>query len=251
VEEHNFDIRKQLLEFDDVMNQQREVIYARRREIMVEEDLESSIHAYLDDVLETMYEDLPKVKAGEEIDSETRESHLARLKDVFALDRVMSLDGRVPDMEEVRQGVLTILEGLKQNAPDHFQEILRFFLLESLDRFWKEHLLNMDHLKEGIGLRGYGQKDPKQEYKREGFQLFQELLFMIKESTLKSLCHIRLREVSEEQLQHQDQTKDLQLQGGDETAASQEPVKRSEPKVGRNDPCPCGSGRKYKKCCGR
>jgi preprotein translocase subunit SecA len=251
VEEHNFDIRKQLLEFDDVMNQQREVIYARRREIMVEEDLESSIHAYLDDVLETMYEDLPKLKAGEEIDPEIRESHLARLKDVFALDRVMALDGQVPDMEEARQGVLTILEELKRNAPDHFQEILRFFLLESLDRFWKEHLLNMDHLKEGIGLRGYGQKDPKQEYKREGFQLFQELLFMIKESTLKSLCHIRLREVSEEQLQHQDQTKDLQLQGGDETAASQEPVKRSEPKVGRNDPCPCGSGRKYKKCCGR
>jgi len=251
VEEHNFDIRKQLLEFDDVMNQQREVIYARRREIMVEEDLESSIHAYLDDVLETMYEDLPKIKAGEEIDPETRKSHLARLKDVFALDRVMSLDDQVPDMEEARQGVLTILEELKRNAPDHFHEILRFFLLESLDRFWKEHLLNMDHLKEGIGLRGYGQKDPKQEYKREGFQLFQELLYLIKESTLKSLCHIRLREVSEEQLQHQDQTKDLQLQGGDETAASQEPVKRSAPKVGRNDPCPCGSGRKYKKCCGR
>ena len=251
VEEHNFDIRKQLLEFDDVMNQQREVIYTRRREIMVEEDLESSIHAYLDDVLEVMYEDLPKTKAGEDMDPDVQEVHLAKLKDVFALDRVMSLDGSIPTQDEAKQGVLTILGELKQNASDHYHEILRFFLLESLDRFWKEHLLNMDHLKEGIGLRGYGQKDPKQEYKREGFELFQELLFLIKESTLKSLCHIRLREVSEEQLQHQDQTEDLQLQGGDETAASQEPVKRSTPKVGRNDPCPCGSGKKYKKCCGR
>ena len=251
VEEHNFDIRKQLLEFDDVMNQQREVIYTRRREIMVEEDLESSIHAYLDDVLEVMYEDLPKTKAGEDMDPDVQEVHLAKLKDVFALDRVMSLDGSIPTQDEAKQGVLTILGELKQNASDHYHEILRFFLLESLDRFWKEHLLNMDHLKEGIGLRGYGQKDPKQEYKREGFELFQELLYLIKESTLKSLCHIRLREVSEEQLQHQDQTEDLQLQGGDETAASQEPVKRSAPKVGRNDPCPCGSGKKYKKCCGR
>ena len=251
VEEHNFDIRKQLLEFDDVMNQQREVIYARRREIMVQDDLESSIHVYLDDVLEVMYDDLPKVKAGEDIDPELKEVHLAKLKDVFALDRVMSLNEQLPSQDEARQGVLNILGNLKENAPDHYHEILRFFLLESLDRFWKEHLLNMDHLKEGIGLRGYGQKDPKQEYKREGFELFQELLYLIKESTLKALCHIRLREVSEEQLQHQDQTKDLQLQGADETAASQEPVKRSEPKVGRNDPCPCGSGRKYKKCCGR
>ncbi len=251
VEEHNFDIRKQLLEFDDVMNQQREVIYTRRREIMVEEDLEKSIHAYLDDVLEVMYENLPKTKAGEDMDPDVKEVHLAKLKDVFALDRVMSLDGSIPTQDEAKQGVLTILDELKQNASDHYHEILRFFLLESLDRFWKEHLLNMDHLKEGIGLRGYGQKDPKQEYKREGFELFQELLFLIKESTLKSLCHIRLREVSEEQLQHQDQTEDLQLQGGDETAASQEPVKRSAPKVGRNDPCPCGSGKKYKKCCGR
>ncbi|MFP4630225.1 MAG: preprotein translocase subunit SecA [Desulfohalobiaceae bacterium] len=252
VEQHNFDIRKQLLEFDDVLNQQREVIYTRRREIMVQEDLEDTLHGFLDDVLEEIYAGLERAGKDPEERSQARGIVKSRLEEVFGLHRVLDLQAEVPEQEQARQAVLSILEELKDRAGAHYQEILRFFLLENLDRYWKEHLLNMDHLKEGIGLRGYGQKDPKQEYKREGFELFQGLLHLIKENTLKSLCHIRLREVSQEQLQHQEQPQDLQLSGSQQSEgpAAKQPYKRKDPKVGRNDPCPCGSGRKYKKCCG-
>ncbi|MDZ7762010.1 MAG: preprotein translocase subunit SecA [Desulfovermiculus sp.] len=252
VEEHNFNIRKQLLEFDDVMNQQREVIYTRRREIMTLEDPEPMIMGFVDDLLEDVM--APVAEGGKEApDEETVKGVKSRLEEVFAINRVMSLDNYLPSLEEAKGKVEEILGILKDNAGEHYQEILRFFLLESLDRFWKEHLLNMDYLKEGIGLRGYGQKNPKQEYKKEGFELFQELLYLIKENTLKALCRVRLQEAPQEELQHQEQPSELQFTGADETAASTnpEPFKRDKPKVGRNDPCPCGSGKKYKKCCGR
>ncbi|MCF8104630.1 MAG: preprotein translocase subunit SecA [Desulfohalobiaceae bacterium] len=251
VEEHNFDIRKQLLEFDDVMNQQRMVIYERRREIMRDRSLEEAIHGYIKDIMEGIYEPLAgKGKDGP--DAESVEMVRSRLQDVFALNRVLDPSSELPSREQAESGVHTILNELKSSAGEHYQEILRFFLLENLDRYWKEHLLNMDHLKEGIGLRGYGQKDPKQEYKKEGFNLFQEMLDLVKEGTLKALCRVRLQETAEEELQHQDTAKDLQLSApGGDGSLSQEPYKRSQPKVGRNDPCPCGSGRKHKKCCGR
>jgi len=250
VEEHNFDIRKQLLEFDDVLNQQREVIYTRRREIMNTEDMEPVIESLLDDVLEVLYEPFDD-KGKDKPDEESLDILRAKLKEIFALNRVMDLSGALPDQEQARQGVRSILGWLKESAGEHHQEILRFFLLESLDRFWKEHLLNMDHLKEGIGLRGYGQKDPKQEYKKEGFELFQELLYLIKENTFKALCHIRLEQVAQEELQHEE-TAQLQYSGGEDAAAeAPQPYKRKDRKVGRNEPCPCGSGRKYKKCCGQ
>jgi preprotein translocase subunit SecA len=252
VEEHNFSIRKQLLEFDDVMNQQREVIYTRRREIMTLSDLEPMIHGFVDDLLEDIM--APVVESGKDgPDEEAVQSVKSRLEEVFALQRVLSLQEYLPSQEQAKAKVLEILTNLKANAGEHYQEILRFFLLESLDRFWKEHLLNMDYLKEGIGLRGYGQKNPKQEYKKEGFELFQELLYLIKENTMRALCRVRLQEAPEQELQHKEDPGDLQFSGGDETAASTnpEPFKRDKPKVGRNDPCPCGSGKKYKKCCGR
>jgi preprotein translocase subunit SecA len=252
VEEHNFNIRKQLLEYDDVMNQQREVVYTRRREIMTMDDLEPMIMGFVDDLLEDIMS--PAQGTGKEgLDEETAAEIRSRLDEVFALQRVMPARDHLPSLQEARSKVEEILAALKANAGEHYQEILRYFLLENLDRFWKEHLLNMDYLKEGIGLRGYGQKNPKQEYKKEGFELFQELLYLIKENTLKALCRVRLQEEPKEELQHQEQPSDLQFSGADETAASTnpEPFKRDKPKVGRNDPCPCGSGRKYKKCCGR
>jgi len=252
VEEHNFSIRKQLLEFDDVMNQQREVIYTRRREIMTLSDLEPMIHGFVDDLLEDIM--APVEESGKDgLDEETVQRVTARLDEVFALQRVLSLQEHLPSQEEAKAKVEEILANLKANAGEHYQEILRYFLLESLDRFWKEHLLNMDYLKEGIGLRGYGQKNPKQEYKKEGFELFQELLYLIKENTMRALCRVRLQEAPEQELEHKGDSADLQFSGGDETAASTnpEPFKREKPKVGRNDPCPCGSGKKYKKCCGK
>lgn len=250
VEGHNFEIRKQLLEYDDVMNQQRKVIYAQRKEIMQAEDLVDLLEEFIEDLLAEIYE--PVEEAGKEgVDEETRHMVAARLSEVFNLDR-KTLEKELISREEAGKRVRDRLEKLKADAGDYYHEIVRFFLLENLDKNWKEHLLNMDHLKEGIGLRGYGQKDPKQEYKREGFDLFQELLVRIKESTLRDLCRLRIEAApKEEEFKHEEQSNLQYGGGGDGTGGNKpEPVRRDSPKVGRNDPCPCGSGRKYKKCCG-
>ena len=248
VENHNFEIRKTLLEYDDVMNQQRLAIYGQRREIMLAEELDDIIEEFIDDLLEEIY--APIAEAGREgPDEETGQMVWSKLEEIFDLRRVISQD-ELPERERAREGVLQILGKLKEDTGEHYQEVLRFFLLESLDRNWKEHLLNMDHLKEGIGLRGYGQKDPKQEYKREGFELFQDMLFRIKENTLRALCHLRIEtRVEKDEFKHKEQ-EELQYAGGEEQPKKQ-PIRRKTPKIGRNDPCPCGSGKKYKKCCGR
>ena len=248
VENHNFEIRKTLLEYDDVMNQQRLAIYGQRREIMLAEELDDIIEEFIDDLLEEIY--APIAEAGREgPDEETGQMVWSKLEEIFDLRRVISQD-ELPEPERAREGVLQILGKLKEDTGEHYQEVLRFFLLESLDRNWKEHLLNMDHLKEGIGLRGYGQKDPKQEYKREGFELFQDMLFRIKENTLRALCHLRIEtRVEKDEFKHKEQ-EDLQYAGSEEQPKKQ-PIRRKTPKIGRNDPCPCGSGKKYKKCCGR
>ncbi len=247
VEGHNFDIRKQLLEYDDVMNQQRTVIYAQRREIMRTEELDSFIRSMVDDILKEMLAPLA-ARSAKNDNAEDIESMYRHLEETFCLSRIVG-EKKIESLEEAQQAVLSLLNQLKNDAPEQYENILRYFLLESLDRNWKDHLLQMDHLKEGIGLRGYGQRDPKQEYKREGFELFQDMLFRIKENTLRALCHLRIEVVEEEDLQHREQ-KDLQYAGGDSEERKPAPVKREEPKVGRNDQCPCGSGKKYKKCCG-
>jgi preprotein translocase subunit SecA len=174
----------------------------------------------------------------------------SKLDEIFNLRKV-DHSTELPHREKAVEDIGTLFEKLEKDAGEQYQEILRFFLLDSLDRNWKEHLLNMDHLKEGIGLRGYGQKDPKQEYKREGFSMFQDLLFRIKENTFQPLTRLQLQEVHEEEFKHEEQ-KDLQYAGGEAgDAPKKEPVRRAEPKVGRNDPCPCGSGKKYKHCHGK
>ncbi len=252
VESHNFDIRKQLLEYDNVMNQQREVIYGLRREFMTSKDLEAVTLEFVEDLLEDAYSALGDTP--EKAEAEMVEMTRSRLEEIFALSRVLDLNEKLPTMDESRESVHSILNTLKTDAIDHYNEILRYFLLDSLDRMWKEHLLNMDHMREGIGLRGYGQKDPKQEYKREGFTLFQEMLYLMKEHTLRALSRLRLERVAEEDLQHKETPQNVNYSGGEDSAARKKPVKqpsrRSEPKVGRNDPCPCGSGKKHKKCCG-
>lgn len=249
VENHNFDIRKQLLEYDDVMNQQREVIYTLRRELMTLDDLEPLREEYIDDLMEDIYAPLDDPKKA---DDEIKEMVRSRLDEVFAIsNKLPEAKTELPDEEATRAALETHFEGLKQGPPEQYQEILRFFMLESLDRNWKEHLQNMDHLRDGIGLRGYGQKDPKQEYKREGFEIFQEMIYVIKENTMRNLARLRLQMVAEEEFKHEEKPKDLNYSGGSEEQQKKKPTRRSEPKVGRNDPCPCGSGKKYKKCCGK
>jgi preprotein translocase subunit SecA len=249
VEGHNFDIRKQLLEYDDVMNQQRTVIYSLRRDLMTTTDMENVIEEFMDDVLDEVYAPMESGNR-DNADAETRSMIRSKLDEIFNLRRA-DHSTELPHREKAVEGIMSLFADLKKDAGDQYAEILRFFLLDSLDRNWKEHLLNMDHLKEGIGLRGYGQKDPKQEYKREGFSLFQDLLFRIKENTFQPLTRLQLQVVREEEFKHEEQ-KELQYAGGEEPGQEKkEPVRRSAPKVGRNDPCPCGSGKKYKQCCGR
>ncbi len=137
---------------------------------------------------------------------------------------------------------------LRTSTGEHYQEILRYFLLDSLDRNWKEHLLNMDHLRDGIGLRGYGQKDPKQEYKREGFELFSELVYTIKESALRAFSHLRIEaEVKDEEFQHE-QSEELEYTDHESSQDKKQAPVKKDPKISRNAPCPCAQA-EYKKCC--
>ncbi|MGE4505167.1 MAG: preprotein translocase subunit SecA, partial [Desulfovibrionaceae bacterium] len=250
VENHNFEIRKQLLDFDNVMNQQREVIYSLRRDVMFAETLDEMVGEYAEELLDDILSPALDAKTTEDEDlQETRN----RLEEVFNFGRFEAFQaGGLPEMDQARQWLEDIWTELRRMAGEPYQEILRYFLLESLDRNWKEHLLAMDQLRDGIGLRGYGQKDPKQEYKREGFALFQEMIYTMRENALRALTHLRIKErVDESEFQHEED-KNLNYAGGD--ATSEKPAKQpvvKEQKVGRNDPCPCGSGKKYKKCCGK
>jgi len=250
VEAHNFEIRKQLLEYDNVMNQQREVIYSRRRELMETKEPEAFADEYVEEIISEIFAPLENAKEAPE--PEVLEAARAQIEDLFNL-RLDIGTGSSEDKDMALAAARGRLESLTATAGDQAKEIIRYFLLDALDRHWKEHLLAMDHLRDGIGLRGYGQQDPKQEYKREGFHLFQQLIDSIRDASVRALSRVQLRsEIQEQEFQHKDETANLQYSGsGDAADAKQKPKRRSTPKVGRNDPCPCGSGKKYKKCCGK
>ena len=273
VEAHHFEIRKTLLDYDNVMNQQREVIYTLRRDMMVEEDLEPVLSEFRNDILDDAY--TPLEQADTDTAIELRKALQARLADVFNLGRVLAADAPVPDRAGCEECIHQIFQQLREEAGPLYQDILRYFLLEELDRTWKEHLRNMDALRDGIGLRGYGQKDPKLEYKREGFEMFQAMLFQIREGVFRALTRVHVQpaepapaegaveegnapaEAPQQEapkakptlsLRHKEND-DLAYSGSQTSEAANQPAK-AKPRVGRNDPCPCGSGKKYKKCCG-
>ncbi|MTJ91701.1 MAG: preprotein translocase subunit SecA [Desulfovibrio sp.] len=272
VEAHHFEIRKTLLDYDNVMNQQREVIYTLRRELMVEEDLEPVLQEFMSDVLDDVYGPLDNVSAD---DLEAAQAAaMARLRDVFNLDRVLDEDAALPEREKTQSIVRDILDQLRTETGPTYADILRYFLLEELDRCWKEHLRNMDSLRDGIGLRGYGQRDPKLEYKREGFEMFQAMLFQIRESVFRALTRVRVRiePIAEEEQQpveqaapveepkgtplareyrHKESNSPLSYSSGGSISEDAQKPAKAGPRIGRNDLCPCGSGKKYKKCCGR
>ena len=262
VEGHHFEIRKTLLDYDNVMNQQRTVIYSLRRDLMQEPDLEPILNEYLSDLLDDMYAGLEVSKAARDIEDE--KPVRARLSEVMNIDRVLPGDAPLPTREEAQELVLSIMAQLREEAGPLYADLLRYFLLEELDRGWKEHLRNMDFLRDGIGLRGYGQRDPKLEYKREGFNMFQELLVHIREGAFRALTRVRVEqrptEVAEEvvaapepepMFQHKEQPQQLSYSNEPEDLLGAPAQAKAENKPGRNDPCPCGSGKKYKKCCGK
>ena len=261
VEGHHFEIRKTLLDYDNVMNQQRTVIYSLRRDLMQEPDLEPILNEYLSDLLDDMYAGLEVSKAARDIEDE--KPVRARLSEVMNIDRVLPGDAPLPTREEAQELVLSIMAQLREEAGPLYADLLRYFLLEELDRGWKEHLRNMDFLRDGIGLRGYGQRDPKLEYKREGFNMFQKLLVHIREGAFRALTRVRVEqrptEVAEEvvaapepepMFQHKEQPQQLSYSNEPEDLLGAPAQAKAENKPGRNDPCPCGSGKKYKKCCG-
>ncbi len=257
VEGRNFEIRKTLLEYDDVMNQQREVIYRQRRELLTGKDLRDTIC----DIIMEKAEDIADAFADEKALPEDWD-YEGISESVF-----QQFNFRLPPFDSDTLDGLT-REGLSQLIYDEahsvyqqkadsigeeeFGHLERIVMLQTVDNLWKDHLLSMDHLKEGIGLRGYAQQNPLLVYKKEGFEMFQDMILRIKEETLNILFRIQIAEPEVIEDLQKPKEQDLVFSGsGDSTPAKKNPVKREGRKVGRNDPCICGSGKKYKKCCGR
>ena len=324
VEGHNFEIRKTLLDYDNVMNQQREVIYTLRRDLMQLPDVEGVLFDFVDEVLDNIYQPVEAHKEAPDAQMCTEVN--SRLMETLNIARTMPdlTMSAIPSREQSLEAVKKIFQELREEAGPVYNDILRYFLLESLDRCWKDHLRAMDYLREGIGLRGYAQRDPKREYQSEGLAMFKEMLFRIHEGALTSLTHVRMRrveaeeaapaegaegeagaqaaetasaEASAEQAPSQEaapesapaepqqpepaaepepeaepqpeakaeaepqkaepvlnlrhKTDPAALGDGGASAAKEEHHMYNGVKVGRNDPCPCGSGKKFKKCCGR
>jgi preprotein translocase subunit SecA len=258
VEAHNFDIRKHLLEYDDVMNKHREIIYTLRRDVMLGEKLEEIILEMMEEKLQDLLERYTDPKTfPEDWDMQGLRESVSRLfgfvprvtADELGEDQFQSL--KQDEMADLlREGAQTAYEKRKQEFGEQDLAMLeKIVLLQIIDEQWVAHLQDMDHMKEGIGLRGYGQMDPLREYKKEGFALFEELMDRIREETLMTLGRFQVLRQKPKEVP-QKKRRPMHLSHGDE-GDRPAPVKREGKKVGRNDPCPCGSGKKYKKCCGR
>ncbi|QGL74690.1 preprotein translocase subunit SecA [Stenotrophomonas maltophilia] len=278
VEAHNFDIRKNLLDFDDVNNDQRKVIYAQRDELLDAESVKDNVDGIRDDVIfDIVARFVPPNSIDEQWDLRGLE---ATLESDFGLQ--MSLTDLVKEHEEL--DAEAIAAKVQERVNQHFAEkeagvgeetmraLEKHVMLTVLDQSWKEHLARMDYLRQGIYLRGYAQKQPKQEYKKEAFELFSDMLENVKREVVTLLSRVRIRSdeevqaleaaerqqvearLSQSQFQHQDvgsysaDEEAAQVQAAQQGIAQ---VQRDEPKIGRNDPCPCGSGKKYKHCHGQ
>lgn len=258
VEGRNFDIRKHLLEYDDVLNTQREVVYSLRKEILSGgEDLKE--HFY--QVVEVVVDELSLYHLPDRPDSDT---DFTDIQDT--LQRIFTLESELTEQISGNATRESIAEHLKSEIKQSYEtkeneigsEILRqverYIMLQTLDYLWKEHLLNMDHLREGINLRGYAQKDPLLEYKKEGFDMFTSTMKVYNEEICEKL--FKVQPVSEVNLKEMEERRKQEEQnitfgrGEEQEERVQKPIRR-EKKIGRNAPCPCGSGLKYKKCCGR
>ncbi|HHP5405931.1 TPA: preprotein translocase subunit SecA [Aeromonas veronii] len=271
VEGRNFDIRKSLLEFDDVANDQRKVVYEQRNELLDTNDISETIHVIRDDVYGSVIDEyIPPQSLEEMWDVPGLE---ARLKADFALDlplqQWLAEDDKLYE-EKLRERILDEATKLYAHKEELVgKEVLRNFekavMLQTLDGLWKEHLAAMDHLRQGIHLRGYAQKNPKQEYKRESFDLFTQMLETLKRDVVSILSRVQVQERDVEAMEEQQRQQaeaaprtythaaaENQLADEEESAAEGHTTfVRDEQKIGRNDPCPCGSGKKYKHCHGQ
>ena len=253
VEGQNFDIRKHLLEYDDVMNRQRQVIYEQRKKVLKGEELWSDVEEMIEEIVEELVpEHVDEKRHPEEWDLQGLDDGVFRH---FTLKLRFAEKGREMGPEAVRETIVSevgnLLHGKEQEYGKPLMDyLMKVIMLQAIDMQWKEHLLAMDHLKEGIGLRGYGQKDPVREYQKEGYEMFMEMTGRIKEDTIQKLCLVQIRREEEVERIEEKRRQDYVLSRGEDTPAAAT-FKRETAKVGRNDPCPCGSGKKYKKCCGQ
>jgi preprotein translocase subunit SecA len=260
VEGHNFEIRKHLLEYDDVMNKQREVIYRHRQNVLGATDVTEEVM----DMLEGIGDGLVGTYCPEEQYSEewdfaglVESVHGQFGVDVFKVDELQELgrDALKEDIpERLKQAYRDKVQALVEEhgaSEELIHYIERSILLQMIDQQWKDHLWGMDQLKDGIGPRGYGQKDPLAEYKREGYDMFAGMMGRIKGDTLERLFKFQLVRGERPEVEMEaPRPQQMTLNRGESAAAPKQPVQRAEEKVGRNDPCPCGSGKKYKKCHG-
>ncbi len=258
VEAHNFDIRKHLLEYDDVMNKQREVVYHRRRELLSPEPLKDAVLDMCGAVLEEI------VQAHCDPEVEPARWNFKAIDDAFFKQFKFrpnlgeSLNGKVLEqpadlLELASERVKALYDRREQEfTPPVMRHIEKIVSLQTLDSLWKDHLLAMDHLKEGIGLRGYGQLNPLVEYQKEGFTMFEAMMDTMQRDIVEKVFSVQVRrEQDVEQIQRQRPQHVVMSHGGETEEVQPAPVKREGGKVGRNDPCPCGSGKKHKRCHGR
>ena len=267
VEGRNFDIRKQLLEYDDVANDQRKVIYEQRNELLDEGDISETIAAIREDVISSVVDEyIPPQSLEEMWDVSGLEE---RMRADFAVDLPIKTwlenDDKLYE-EKLRERILgEVVDAYKQKEAVVGEQVLRQFekavMLQNLDSHWKEHLAAMDHLRQGIHLRGYAQKNPKQEYKRESFALFSQMLEALKVEVITILARVKVQaeedvqKVEEQRRQADDVPKNFEHEEANATPEEASDKVRTQvregAKVGRNDPCPCGSGKKYKQCHGK
>jgi preprotein translocase subunit SecA len=251
VEGKNFDIRKRVLQYDDVMNQQREIIYSQRRQVLNGENLKDSFTKMVENTVNTLVdrfcgENLPDMWDWEGINAQARDL----LPDMEKLS-VSRKEMDTWSKEDLKETLLSSIAGAyeakeTEYGPDIMRELERIVLLRTVDEKWMDHIDAMDQLRYGIGMRAYGQRDPVVEYKFEGFEMFEEMIRSIQYDSVKRLLRMRInREQGTPKREKVAEPVSAGHGGG-----PRQPVVRSGAKVGRNDPCPCGSGKKYKKCCG-
>jgi preprotein translocase subunit SecA len=253
VEGQNFDIRKHLLDYDDVMNRQRKVIYEQRKKVLRGDnlwaDIEEMVEEIVDDLLSTY---IPEKGHSEDLNLKGLDDAL--LKQFNLKLNLANSNEITSDQSSISELIIQNVQKLLHDKENEFGKelmdyLMKVIMLQAIDTQWKEHLLAMDHLREGIGLRGYGQKDPVREYQREGYEMFMEMIFRIKMDVLEKLCLVKIQREEEVEEIRQKQKQDYIMSRGEDVPETKT-IKHEGDKIGRNDPCPCGSGKKYKKCCG-
>ena len=253
VEAQNFEIRKQLLEYDDVFNEQRKIIYKQRREA-IEGNLRETILAMIEDTVNNLVSNFcSKDTHPEDWDIEGLKKQIEQVFRTKLNFNELELDGLTLEklIKFITESLQKVYAQKEQSfGPENMRFLERYVVLQVVDSLWRDHLVAMDHLREGIGLRGYGQRDPLQEYKKEGFMMFSELIERIKEATVTNLFRVEIKTEEELAALKPEEPEAMHLSHG-EGETKRQPVRRKKKKIGRNEPCPCGSGKKYKHCCGR